>query len=384
MLLTKMVTVKWSPTNINHYKLFGYEYTKLYQEFEVKIEHLQKGSKVRVEIQCDYCQNIFTKTYLDYIYENEKAIIHKDCCKNCKSIKTKESNLLVYGVDNVNKLKEIGEKISNKNTKYNYDLIKCMFEEKGLILVSKSYNKIHDKLEYICPKHIQCGIQKITLADFINRDVGCIYCSLEIRSSKRRLGFKYVKDIFKSKDCLLLEDKYINTNTKMKYICLKHPDNIQENTLNTFIQVINPCLYCRLENNMSDLIKRLRWCLNNWKDKSKEFYNYQCVFTGSNKYEVHHLYSFTNIIMWALDNLGYKINNNYSIDQFINIKNKILEYHNNNLGICISKKIHILFHKLYKKYNNTPEQFEEFCQRYYNGEFDNDLNTRGALCQIIN
>ena len=72
--------------------------------------------------------------------------------------------------------------------------------------------------------------------------------------------------------------------------------------------------------------------------------DYTCQITGKKggKLVVHHLN-------------GY----NWDKEQRTDINN----------AITLSEDIHKLFHKLYRNGNNTKEQFEEFKQRYHNGEF---------------
>lgn len=108
MLLTKEVEVKLNPKNMKHYKELGHIGNKG-DIIIVPVEHLMHGSKVKVEVLCDYCKKeIITMTYDRYTRSQKK--ICKNACLKCKSKKTTESNLQVYGVENVFQLQEIKEK----------------------------------------------------------------------------------------------------------------------------------------------------------------------------------------------------------------------------------------------------------------------------------
>lgn len=123
MLITKTVKIKWNYRYKTYYEFKGYTYTKMGEEFEVKVEDLQKGSGVEVKVLCDYCKiNIILKKYYTYIRDNEKGIIHKDCCTDCSPLKLKESNLLKYNVENTSQLPEVKEKVKKTNNdKFGYD-----------------------------------------------------------------------------------------------------------------------------------------------------------------------------------------------------------------------------------------------------------------------
>jgi len=115
MVLTKTVLINWNKRNKKYYINKGYVFTQYNDEFEVKVEDVSKGnSDIYVDVLCDYCFiNTTNKKYQDYIKQNEKAIIHKDCCKKCQSLKVKESNLLKYGVESTNSLNEVSNKRKN-------------------------------------------------------------------------------------------------------------------------------------------------------------------------------------------------------------------------------------------------------------------------------
>jgi hypothetical protein len=114
MLISKEIKVKWNSANKKYYESKGYSYTKIGDEFDVKVEDLSNGSNSNIQCLCDYClddgiKTIINKPYYAYL-KSTKQLIKKDCCKNCWSKKQIESNQLKYGVNSTSKLKEIKEK----------------------------------------------------------------------------------------------------------------------------------------------------------------------------------------------------------------------------------------------------------------------------------
>lgn len=120
MILDKYATVK----NNKYYHNLGYDVNEKY--IEVKIEDLLKGSNVIISVKCDYCgcdRKISYKNYNKNIKINNKF----SCSIKCGCLKSKETNLLKYGVDSTNKL-DIVKKKSKKTliNKFGVDHIsKC-------------------------------------------------------------------------------------------------------------------------------------------------------------------------------------------------------------------------------------------------------------------
>lgn len=119
MLITKEVKTKWCSKNKEHYIKKGYVYTGNLKEFDCKVDDLPENSHIKVKYFCDYCleegiETILETTYQKYLHRR-KSLICKDCCKKHSSLKTKESNLKKYGVENVFQLEEINLKKKETN-----------------------------------------------------------------------------------------------------------------------------------------------------------------------------------------------------------------------------------------------------------------------------
>lgn len=100
--------------------------------------------------------------------------------------------------------------------KKTYEEVKALFESKGYILLDTEYIDAHTKLRYICKKHPDI-IQSIRY-NSLQQGKGCPYCV-----GKAKHTFEEVKNYFESCGYTLLEDTYINANTRMKYQCPHHP-----------------------------------------------------------------------------------------------------------------------------------------------------------------
>ena len=120
MILTKQIEIGINYKNIEHFKELGYE-VKCGKRIIVPIEHISPQSNIKVEVKCDYCGEIKTIKYQDYVINTDFGK-RKYACKKCGMEKVKETNLERYGVDNISKTDLFKEKYKETmNERYGVD-----------------------------------------------------------------------------------------------------------------------------------------------------------------------------------------------------------------------------------------------------------------------
>lgn len=90
-ILSKTAKVKWNSRNKKRFVDLGYVYTKMKDEFEVKIEHLSEGSSALVLVKCDYCQNEYFIEWTNRCQKMKKTILKNDCCASCCQLKVEDT-----------------------------------------------------------------------------------------------------------------------------------------------------------------------------------------------------------------------------------------------------------------------------------------------------
>jgi hypothetical protein len=94
--------------------------------------------------------------------------------------------------------------------KLTYEYVKSQFEKQQCKLLETKYVNNSTKMKYIC----KCQNEAYITWGHFQRGQRCIKCS-----GREKLTLKYVRKFFKEQDCELLEKVYTNSNTKMKYLC---------------------------------------------------------------------------------------------------------------------------------------------------------------------
>lgn len=212
----------------------------------------------------------------------------------------------------------------------------------------------------------------------------------KIVGDKRRTDESLVLDEFARQNLIIIDFKYVNCNTPIKFICPKHKDyGIQTTHYKGMSKSSNSCRMCQgeamsLDNHpgwkggISSLEAFFKRKISKWKNDSINNCNGKCVITGKPSKLVHHLYGFSNILKETMEDLNMDIKfsiHKYSVEDLELIQLKLLENHYKYpLGVCLSLDVHLLFHHHYKYGGNTPEQFDEFKQRCSNGEFKEALS----------
>ena len=115
ILVDHLVKMNVMYRNIDYFKSLGFENIKCRQNIFVLVSELPKNSHKKVIIKCDYCSKSFCRIYRDQLIFMEKSKIKKDACKNCRATKTKESNMITYGVKSIAHLDSTQKKREKTN-----------------------------------------------------------------------------------------------------------------------------------------------------------------------------------------------------------------------------------------------------------------------------
>ena len=190
MLKTKEVEVN-ACCNVKHYEDKGYYIPKnkgsvpIGTKITVKVEDLPKGSGTIVEVLCDYCledgiETILKKKYCTYLYQNENAVIHKDCCKKHSHVKQKEYWMQEFGVECNSQLPDyIIKRNKTCQEKYGVDNVFQLDEikEKSKNTCIQKYGKEnYTQTEEYLDKTIQTNMAKYNSEWYITSDTYKNHC----------------------------------------------------------------------------------------------------------------------------------------------------------------------------------------------------------------
>jgi len=123
------------------------------------------------------------------------------------------------------------------SNKLSYEFVKESFENEGYTLLSDTYSKITEKLQFKCPNgHVRS-------MSFSSWKLGnrCKLCYDSIRGNELRLDFDFVKKEIESKGYKLLSNTYKSIDSKLDVVC---KNGHTWNTSYRSIKSDNTCIHC--------------------------------------------------------------------------------------------------------------------------------------------
>ena len=132
-------------------------------------------------------------------------------------------------------------------TKYTYEQVKREFEEKGYELLSSEYHNVLEKLDYVCTKHRDKGVQQISFSKLHNCNRGCYYCGRERAGNARKIEFdiEYDKSLCEANNFEYIKTIRDKGKIVIVFICNNHRElGEQRMTKPNMKREIKGCKYC--------------------------------------------------------------------------------------------------------------------------------------------
>ena len=273
----------------------------------------------------------------------------------------------------------------NKKFRISYFEVKRYIEENGcqLITPENEYKNSKKKVNI----QFECGHTKGMTFEVFKRGIRCECDMLDrFKNSIEKKTRKRVLDKLFSLNFTFVsfENDFATFRTSFTYICNKGHTDIRN--IRNFLSKPR-CTVCsriflsefqkgELGNNWQGGITKLtsytKKAVWQWRKASIKSCNGTCIISGKKYETIHHLYSFTKILREALKEFEleeYEFIGDYDRKDLQFITDKVEELHwKYPLGVCLTKPIHKLFHKLYGERDFIPEDLYEFQSRIQSGE----------------
>lgn len=225
-------------------------------------------------------------------------------------------------------------------------------------------------------------IHKIRFIEFNRQRYLCPICK---KLSLKEKGKKVIdKMIDKGFVPLFKADHYRNNTQKLPYICLNHIEKGIQYCISANLSKLKyGCMLCGSEyrsgenshawkGGISNLTDFMRNQIVQWKKDSMKECKYKCILSNEPFQIIHHLYPFNKIVQECLAVLNLDVRTEmsmYTHEEQDSLSKTCLDLHYlYGFGVCLTDKIHKLFHTLYG--NDAYENdFYEFRKRYELGEF---------------
>lgn len=278
-----------------------------------------------------------------------------------------------------------GHKRRGNSNRLSFDEVKNRLEYFGYKLLSTEYLNNQQDLEILFPcGHIRI-MSLVEIGKHFKENFGCKECR-KLTFYTQRYSEEFLRELLENNDLKFIKfiDEYKDGNSKMQYICKE--GHITERDVK-YVVKFTTCKQCQIihrgiaqsgsggpgwKGGISKIFVAARNRLDPWINASIKAGNNKCCISGETKnIDVHHLYSFNNIMREVLDkfDLDKKDYLKSCGDNLEEILRGIVDLNNEyGYGILIRKDLHILFHLNYGHGNNTKEQFEEFKQKINFGE----------------
>jgi len=191
---------------------------------DLDVNKLSKGSHVKITAICDICRNEKTTAYKDYNKMTQKDGLYY--CVKCRKIKTKNSNLDKYGVENVMQIEEVKEKMYETNLeKYGH---KCSAQSEEI--KEKSKNTCIEKYGVETFLKTEEMREKVKKTNIERYGVENVMQNKEIRNKQintmfEKYGVENVSELFKRKDM----DNFVAYSLNVRKYTKKYKKKLLEN-----------------------------------------------------------------------------------------------------------------------------------------------------------